>query len=124
MFTFSKLELPETALKLAEQGNFELAGYKFDVQEEQLRKPCIVRIGAVQNKIVLPTSAPLANQVKRLYMLQLLSDVLVNIVISKIDVNIFVLFLIAISSACKNKRNYRYCSSVWSQCHLFSRMLE
>jgi len=60
--TSSKLELPEEALKLAEEKNFELAGYKFAVQEEQLRKPHVVRIGAVQNKIVLPTSAPLANQ--------------------------------------------------------------
>lgn len=51
---------------MAAQGNFELAGYKFDVQEEQLRKPRIVRIGAVQNKIVLPTSTPLANQVNKL----------------------------------------------------------
>ena len=59
------MELPETALKLAEEGNFELAGYKFEVKEEQLRRPRIVRIGAVQNKIVLPTSAPLANQVNR-----------------------------------------------------------
>lgn len=64
-FLDSKLELPEAALKLAEEGNFELAGYKFEVKEEQLRKPRIVRIGAVQNKIVLPTSAPLANQVNR-----------------------------------------------------------
>ena len=61
----SKLELPETALKLAEEGNFELAGYTFEVKEDQLRRPRIVRIGAVQNKIVLPTSAPLANQVSR-----------------------------------------------------------
>lgn len=64
-FLDSKLELPEAALKLADKGNFELAGYKFDVKEEQLRRPRIVRIGAVQNKIVLPTSAPLANQVNR-----------------------------------------------------------
>ena len=60
----SKLELPEEAFKMAAQGNFELAGYKFDVQEEQMRRPRIVRIGAVQNKIVLPTSSPLANQVR------------------------------------------------------------
>ena len=59
----SKLDLPNAALKLAEEGNFELAGYKFDVLEEQLRKPRIVRVGAVQNKIVQPTSAPIAKQV-------------------------------------------------------------
>ena len=65
-FLNSKLELPEGALKMAAHGNFELAGYKFDVQEEQMRRPRIVRIGAVQNKIVLPTSAPLASQVRSL----------------------------------------------------------
>lgn len=63
----SKLELPEGALKMAAHGNFELAGYKFDVQEEQMRRPRIVRIGAVQNKIVLPTSAPLASQLSALH---------------------------------------------------------
>lgn len=59
------MELPGAAFKLAEEGNFELAAYKFEVKEEQLRRPRIVRIGAVQNKIVLPTSSPLANQVSR-----------------------------------------------------------
>lgn len=67
MFVFflssSKLELPARALKFADENDFELVGYKFGVQEEQLRRPRIVRIGAVQNKIVLPTNAPLANQV-------------------------------------------------------------
>lgn len=63
----STLELPTEALKLAEEKNFELAGYKFGVLEEQLRKPRIVKIGAVQNKIVLPTSAPLANQLAALH---------------------------------------------------------
>ncbi|XP_068680495.1 beta-ureidopropionase-like [Montipora foliosa] len=63
----SKLELPSEALSLAEERNFELAGYKFGVQEEQLRKPRIVRVGAVQNKIILPTNAPLANQLSALH---------------------------------------------------------
>jgi len=62
-FLSSTLELPTEALKLAEEKTFELAGYKFGVLEEQLRKPRIDRIEAVQNKIVLPTSVPLANQV-------------------------------------------------------------
>ncbi|XP_068680494.1 beta-ureidopropionase-like [Montipora foliosa] len=63
----SKLELASEALSLAEERNFELAGYKFGVQEEQLRKPRIVRVGAVQNKIILPTNAPLANQLSALH---------------------------------------------------------
>lgn len=63
----SKLELPARALKFADENDFELVGYKFGVQEEQLRRPRIVRIGAVQNKIVLPTNAPLANQLSALH---------------------------------------------------------
>lgn len=50
-------------MKLAKERNFELAGYKFVVPEDQCRKPRIVRIGAVQNKIVLPTSEPIPKQV-------------------------------------------------------------
>ncbi|KXJ29101.1 beta-ureidopropionase [Exaiptasia diaphana] len=58
----SKLELPEEAIKIAANNGFELAGYKITASEEQLRAPRNVRIGAVQNKIVLPTNQPIAKQ--------------------------------------------------------------
>lgn len=62
----SKLELPEEAIKFAANNGFELAGYKITASEEQLRAPRNVRIGAVQNRIVLPTNQPIAQQVKYL----------------------------------------------------------
>nr|XP_018916514.1 PREDICTED: beta-ureidopropionase [Bemisia tabaci] len=59
---FEPLELPKTAVAIATAEDFELAGYKFDVPTEQLRAPRIVRVGAVQNKIVAPTILPIEEQ--------------------------------------------------------------
>lgn len=59
----SPLNLPEEAVRFAKSHDFELAGYKMEAAPEQLRQPRIVRIGAVQNKIVAPTNAPIAKQV-------------------------------------------------------------
>lgn len=77
-----RLPLSKEAEKIANEGDFELAGYKFTAAKEQLRSPRIVccgrgesdrkkrlryplfqvRLGLVQNKIVLPTTAPLDAQ--------------------------------------------------------------
>lgn len=56
------LELPALATDLAKQHDFELAGYVFDAQPETERAPRVVRIGSIQNKIILPTSAPVTEQ--------------------------------------------------------------
>ncbi|XP_038061399.1 beta-ureidopropionase-like [Patiria miniata] len=61
------LDLPEAARALAKEGNFELVGYSISAKPEQLRPPRIVRIGLVQNQIVLPTSAPVKDQVAALH---------------------------------------------------------
>ncbi|XP_046840620.1 beta-ureidopropionase-like [Xenia sp. Carnegie-2017] len=63
----------------------ELAGYKIDAAKEQLRQPKIVRIGAVQNMIVLPTSAPVSEQVEAIHsrigeIVKIASDCGVNII--------------------------------------------
>ncbi len=42
--------------------NLELKGYSFDAQLEDTRAPRRVRVGLIQNTIVLPTSAPIAAQ--------------------------------------------------------------
>ncbi|XP_031552475.1 beta-ureidopropionase-like [Actinia tenebrosa] len=63
----SPLNLPEEAVKFAQSHDFELAGYKIEAAPEQLRQPRIVRIGAVQNKIVAPTNAPIAKQREALH---------------------------------------------------------
>ena len=59
----SDLPLPDAAVKRAKDKDFELAGYRYDSCPESTRKPRVVRIGLVQNKIALPTEAPLAEQV-------------------------------------------------------------
>ncbi|XP_068094419.1 beta-ureidopropionase [Hyperolius riggenbachi] len=62
-----RLDLPSSALEAASQGSFELKGYIFDAAEEQLRKPRTVRVGLIQNKIQLPTTSPVAEQVHALH---------------------------------------------------------
>uniref|UniRef100_A0A803YFW3 CN hydrolase domain-containing protein n=1 Tax=Meleagris gallopavo TaxID=9103 RepID=A0A803YFW3_MELGA len=57
-----KLSLPAAALSSAQQRDFELQGYGFDAAPEQLRRPRIVRVGLVQNKIPLPTDTAVAVQ--------------------------------------------------------------
>ncbi|XP_003229526.1 beta-ureidopropionase isoform X1 [Anolis carolinensis] len=61
------LELPPSAVSLAAGRHFELQGYGFGASAEQLRPPRIVRLGLIQNKIVLPTDAPVAQQVSSLH---------------------------------------------------------
>lgn len=62
-----KLSLPVAALSSAQERDFELQGYGFDAAPEQLRRPRIVRVGLVQNKIPLPTDTAVAVQVLRLF---------------------------------------------------------
>ncbi|XP_073419862.1 beta-ureidopropionase [Dendrobates tinctorius] len=61
------LELPGRALDSASQQGFELKGYMFDAAGEQLRRPRVTRVGLIQNKIQLPTSSPVAEQVNALH---------------------------------------------------------
>ena len=72
-FCFRKLNLPATALEIANEGQFELAGYGFDAIQEQTRASRIVRVGIIQNKIVLPTTSPILEQVIHLPCLKPLS---------------------------------------------------
>ncbi|KAH8397080.1 hypothetical protein KR215_008418 [Drosophila sulfurigaster] len=56
------LELPASALTTAKENGFEIKGYRFTARPEELRKPRLVRVGAIQNSIALPTTAPIAEQ--------------------------------------------------------------
>ena len=60
---FRKLELPKNALSEADQKDFEVQGYGFDATKEDTRASRVVRVGLIQNKIVLPTTAPISEQV-------------------------------------------------------------
>lgn len=57
------LDLPDEAREAAKKGNFDLQGYQIKVaQAEQTREPRLVRIGAIQNTIQKPTTAPVVEQ--------------------------------------------------------------
>ena len=64
------MEFSQDIIEEAKSKDIELAGYKICAGLEQLRKPRIVRIGAIQNKIILPTTAPIAEQVNCLQLVQ------------------------------------------------------
>jgi len=54
--------IPEDVQKTADLHNFDVAAYKFVAATEQRRKPRIVRVGVIQNQIILPTTAPVEDQ--------------------------------------------------------------
>ncbi|XP_059839303.1 beta-ureidopropionase isoform X2 [Hypanus sabinus] len=62
-----KLDLPECAVAASQEKDFELQGFGFEAATEQLRQPHIIRVGLVQNKIVLPTDSPVSEQVAALH---------------------------------------------------------
>lgn len=47
---------------MAQANGFEIKGYRFTARAEELRQPRVVRVGAIQNSIVLPTTAPIEQQ--------------------------------------------------------------
>lgn len=51
-------------MNAATERDFELKGYRFEAAPEQLRPPRRVRVGLIQNRIVLPTDAPIRDQVR------------------------------------------------------------
>jgi len=57
------LEIPDEAKELSKRENFDLQAYALDAAVEQTRAKRIVRIGAIQHQIVLPTDAPVIQQV-------------------------------------------------------------
>ncbi|XP_055511912.1 beta-ureidopropionase [Leucoraja erinacea] len=61
------LDFPEGAVTASLERDFELRGFGFEAAPEQLRPPHIVRVGLVQNKIVLPTDSPVSDQIAALH---------------------------------------------------------
>ena len=57
------LEIPEEAKLLSENENFDLQAYTIAAKSEETRPKRTVRIGAIQNQIVLPTTDPIIKQV-------------------------------------------------------------
>ncbi|XP_075541325.1 beta-ureidopropionase pyd3 isoform X1 [Dermacentor variabilis] len=61
------LDLDSEALALATEHKFELKGYRMVAEKEEMRPPRVVRLGLVQNRIVLPTTEPVAAQREALH---------------------------------------------------------
>ncbi|XP_039758840.1 beta-ureidopropionase-like [Pararge aegeria] len=62
-----ELKLLETTIKAGERNNFEVAAYSFGAVKEEVRKPNTVRLGLIQNSIVLPTNIPVCEQRQAIY---------------------------------------------------------
>ncbi|XP_065214156.1 beta-ureidopropionase isoform X1 [Planococcus citri] len=63
----SKLNLTDDVNTYAINNGFEVSSYRFSAEKEELRSPRIVRVGAVQNRIVLPTTEHIAKQRNAIY---------------------------------------------------------
>jgi beta-ureidopropionase len=61
-----ELPIDSRAASLAEENDFDVAGYRFASTEEQRRPPRIVRVGVIQTQIVESTSAPIEKQFQAL----------------------------------------------------------
>lgn len=61
------MQVSEAAKKLSSDNNFVMQSYEFNAIKEDLRKPRIVRIGAIQHSMVLPTSEPVNKQRDAVY---------------------------------------------------------
>ncbi|KAK5638220.1 hypothetical protein RI129_012515 [Pyrocoelia pectoralis] len=61
------VELPDDVRDEAERSNLEVSLYGFTAKEEQTRLPRIIRIGAFQNKLPLPTTVPIIEQRSALF---------------------------------------------------------
>lgn len=58
----NELAVSKEAQAIADKNDFVIRSYGFSALPEDLRKPRIVRIGAVQTSIVKPTTAPVSQQ--------------------------------------------------------------
>ncbi len=72
---------------MANNKSFEIKGFVINAQNEELRKPRIVRIGIIQNKIVLPTTAPLADQRNAIH--KRIADIISAAALSQVNIVCF-----------------------------------
>ncbi|XP_013404898.1 beta-ureidopropionase-like [Lingula anatina] len=61
------VHIPDKVTQLAISKDFEVKAYAFEATPEQLRPPGTVRVGLIQNKLVLPTDAPIKAQIEALH---------------------------------------------------------
>ena len=64
--------MAEAIVGRAEDDDYQVAGWRMEADTEETRPAREVRIGLIQNKIVLPTDAPIIQQVKNYFIVKLL----------------------------------------------------
>uniref|UniRef100_A0A1D1ZBW9 Beta-ureidopropionase n=1 Tax=Anthurium amnicola TaxID=1678845 RepID=A0A1D1ZBW9_9ARAE len=57
-----RISLPEPVGILSSSHDFDIQAFQFHAEKEVMRQPRIVRVGIIQNSIVLPTTAPFPDQ--------------------------------------------------------------
>jgi len=62
-----ELDLGESIKTKADEDGYEVSGWRMTAELEELRSPREVKIGLIQNKIVLPTDAPIMDQIQALH---------------------------------------------------------
>ncbi|XP_078082900.1 beta-ureidopropionase [Mustelus asterias] len=58
-----KLDVLKSTMEASLEKDFQLKAYGFEASPEQLRQPRVVRVGLIQNKILLPTDSPVSEQI-------------------------------------------------------------
>lgn len=61
------IKLSAETIQAAADNNFEVKAFKFEARKEDLRKPRIVRVAAIQNQMVVSTSESIHVQRDALY---------------------------------------------------------
>jgi len=62
-----ELDLSDRIKSKADEDGYEISGWRMKAELEELRSPREVKIGLIQNKIVLPTDAPIMDQIQALH---------------------------------------------------------
>ncbi|XP_041980519.1 beta-ureidopropionase-like [Aricia agestis] len=57
-----EIEIKKSTQGFALKNNFEVAAYDFPAQKEETRSPRIVKVGAIQHSIAVPTTKPITEQ--------------------------------------------------------------
>lgn len=63
----NELPISSAGQTLSSENNFVIKAYKFDAIKEDLRKPRIVRIGAIQTSLAAPTTDPVGIQRQKIF---------------------------------------------------------
>lgn len=65
--SLDEIEFDDNLVKECETDDFDLKGFHIKGQDEETRRPRLVRIGIIQNKIHMPTNSPVLDQIKSLH---------------------------------------------------------